>query len=301
MGAVGLSLAVCLQAAGKQVQAVRIKGATPRRRELVTLHGPAGTLQEELPFTSLSELGSLRGTLVLTTKAHANAALAAELATKAAGCSLVVMQNGLGIETPFLEASFEHVHRCVLYVTAQKYSDTEVLFRPIRASPIGVLGGDASRLAACVDHLSTPPFPFRLEQDISGEVWRKTIVNCAFNSLCPLLDVDNGIFARDAGALDLASQIVRECLHVARREGADLSEESIVEQILQISRGSDGVPISTLQDIRLGRETEIEHLNLEVARRGSSHHPKLVVPLTELSGRLVAMKARVLKRHEPAS
>lgn len=34
----------------------------------------------------------------------------------------------------------------------------------------------------------------------------------------------------------------------------------------RISEGSTGVPVSTLQDIRSGRETEIAYLNLEMAR-----------------------------------
>ncbi len=66
-----------------------------------------------------------------------------------------------------------------------------------------------------------------------------------------------------------------------------------MEQLLQISRSSDGQLISTLQDIRNGRETEIEFLNLEMARMAAAQHPRIDLPRTELLGKMTLAKARL--------
>jgi 2-dehydropantoate 2-reductase len=65
-----------------------------------------------------------------------------------------------------------------------------------------------------------------------------------------------------------------------------------MEQIQQISKGSDGQLISTLKDIRNGRETEIEFLNLEMARMAAAQHPRIDLPKTELLGKMTLAKSR---------
>jgi len=114
-----------------------------------------------------------------------------------------------------------------------------------------------------------------------------------FNSICALLDVDNGIFARDESVAAMALVVVRECLALARARGISLTEAELVEQIQRISRGGNGVLISTLQDLRKGRPTEIEFLNLALARLAAAHSPPIDLRSTELLGRLVLEKSRL--------
>jgi 2-dehydropantoate 2-reductase len=70
-----------------------------------------------------------------------------------------------------------------------------------------------------------------------------------------------------------------------------LGESELMEQIMLISKGSDGQLISTLRDIRSGRQTEIEFLNLGIARVAASMRPGLHLPRTELLGRLILAKS----------
>jgi 2-dehydropantoate 2-reductase len=104
--------------------------------------------------------------------------------------------------------------------------------------------------------------------------------------------VDNGIFARDPECLALARRVVGECVAVAERVGVVLDEQSIMNQVLQISSGSNHL-ISTLQDIRSGCPTEIDCLNLEVARITVSLRPSVHVPRTELHGKMISAKSRI--------
>lgn len=299
-GAIGFPLAAYLAKVGRPVVAIRTSKPMPKSTVSVLVDDGTERVSAEVETVSLSGLGGLEGTMVVTSKAYANPMIARELEDKGARGPVVVLQNGLGVEKPFLEAGFS-VFRCVLYATGQALSEHEFRFRPIASSPIGVVSGSQPDLQACVEALNTAQFPFHAEANIQREVWKKAIINSVFNSVCPLLEVDNGIFVRSEEAASLALEVVRECLAVTDRLGLGLSEAEVMAQILRISRGSDGQLISTLQDIRGGRPTEIESLNLEIARVAASLQPPLELPRVELLGRMVLLKSlRAGKDSSPA-
>ena len=302
-GAVGLPLAACLAERGREVQVVRTRAETAPEPWLHAIVRAAGRerIFAQIPSCSLAARPRLDDLVVVAVKSYANAAIAAALREKRFEGTIVILQNGLGVEQPFLDAGFTRVLRGVLYMTSQIASSSpekmEVDFRAIASSPIGVVRGSEADLAECVQALSTSAFPFHAEAEIQRAAWKKTIINAVFNSLCPLLEADNGIFAREPAAEDLAREIICECLAAAAGCGIVLTEVDVIEQVLKISRGSDGVLISTLQDIRAGRPTEIEALNLEIARIASTLNPPLSLPKTELLGKLVREKSRALLRN----
>lgn len=97
-------------------------------------------------------------------------------------------------------------------------------------------------------------------------------------------------FARSTPCLGIARGVVRECVAVASRTGVELSEEPILERVLKISSGSRHL-ISTLQDLRNDRPTEIGFLNLAVVAIAEALNPPLAVPNTKLLGELVRLKS----------
>lgn len=292
-GAIGFPLAAHLVRAGRPVVAVRTSQRDlPRRTVTVTVHDGVESISTPVETISLPNLTRLDGLIVIASKSHANIAIAQDLRNKTAANPVVVMQNGIGVERPFLGTHLSPIYRCVLYVTSQAFSEYDFSFRPITSSPIGVVAGDSgSDLEKCIEELTTDAFPFRPEPDIHREIWKKAIVNSVFNSICPLLDVDNGVFARCKDAANLARELVRECLALTDNLGIRLGENELMEQILRISEGSDGQLISTLQDIRAGRQTEIEFLNLEIARTAESAQPKVDLPRVELLGKMILAKS----------
>jgi 2-dehydropantoate 2-reductase len=238
----------------------------------------------------------LKGIVVLTNKSFGNPELASRLKGKISNSPVVILQNGLGVEKPFLSAHFPAVYRCVLYITSQPISEYEFAFRPVTASPIGVVSGAEAGLQQCVEALSTGGFPFRAEANILRETWKKAIINAVFNSICPLLEIDNGVFVRDEHAAHLAREVVRECVTLTDRLDLGLSEAELMEQLLLISKRSDGQLISTLQDLRTGRPTEIEALNLEIARVAAALRPSVELPRVELLGKMIVAKSLQHKR-----
>jgi 2-dehydropantoate 2-reductase len=290
-GAVGFPLAAYLTNAGRRVVAVRTsRNDVPKSMIDITVQDASNRVTAPIETISLSNLARLDGTVVITTKSYTNQAIADLLKERNATGPLVIMQNGVGVERPFLETGFSAVYRCVLYVTSQPSSEFQFSFRPITASSIGIIEGPQTELAKCVERLNTAAFPFRAEVNIQKEIWKKAIINSVFNSICPLLDVDNGVFVRDEETANLALRLVKECITLTDRLNIGLSESEVMQQIMRISAGSKQL-ISTLQDIRNGRQTEIESLNLEIARLAASQQPPLYLPQTDLLGKIILAKS----------
>ena len=144
-----------------------------------------------------------------------------------------------------------------------------------------------------VEQLATAQLKFRPEPEIQSIIWEKAILNSVFNSICALLDIDNGIFHRDQAVLELARRVIDECVGVAHAYGIKLDGLAIETKALVISKSSDGQLISTLQDIRNGRETEIDTLNLKIARLAEELNEGPSVLETKLLGVLTQMKSQL--------
>ena len=299
-GSIGMPLAAFLSAKGAPVTAVRtsVDGAAPATIE-VKVELPGGqSLETEVETVSLSEIKRVDdGIVALTAKATANKLIAEKLKTRFAALPLVVMQNGLGVEQPFADAGFTDIYRCVLYATGQTVAPYRYRFREVAASPLGVVHGNPAKAPALVDHLTTPELRFCHEENIAAQAWKKAIINAAFNSICPLLGVDNGIFHRDAGVAAIAEAVIAEASAVAAAIGIRFAERELMDQLLLISRRADGQLISTLQDLNNGRETEIGFLNMEIARVGGTLAPPIDTPITRVLGELILAKSRTARSH----
>ncbi|AKD55952.1 ketopantoate reductase family protein [Spirosoma radiotolerans] len=293
-GAIGMTLAVLLKQSGKEVMLLHgRKGSVPETEETsITVELSDGTaVTASVPIRTLEQVGLLNGLVLLTSKSFGNPELAQRLRGKTGQSPLVLLQNGLGIEEPFLDAGFPAVYRCVLLATSQVQAPHVVSYKPVAASAIGVVQGHESILTALVEQMSTPQFPFRAERAIQQTIWEKVITNCVFNAICPLLGIDNGIFHRNVPALALAGEIIDECVAVAEEVGINLNREAVEQRLLQISQRSDGQLISTLVDINHGRETEIDTLNLAVARLAERLGKPELANRTRLLGELIRIKA----------
>lgn len=297
-GSVGMSLAVHLTNSGRKVTAVRTSTHDLDLQAVeVTINGSNGrTFKTSVETVSLAKLNRIAGTIVISAKTYANEMIASRLREMEILAPIIIMQNGIGVENPYLSLETLRIYRCILYVTGQQIKNNTYTFAPIAASPIGVVRGDEKELELLVNLLNTEEFPFLMQAGIQQEVWKKAIINSVFNSICPLLEIDNGIFIRDEGVARLAREVVDECITVMKGMGYSLNAEEIMKQIFTISKGSDGNLISTLQDINNGRETEIDHFNLEIARIGETMVPKVEVSITRVLGEMVKMKSMLRKK-----
>lgn len=298
-GAISRALAVFLTHSGKAVTIIRgsIDDGSVRTANF-SARMPDGTLLEaEVNVATLSTFSVINGIIVVATKSYANKQLAVDLKERAGNSPIVLLQNGLGIEQPFLAQHFQEVYRAVLLVTSQVVDQTTVRFKPVAACPVGIECGSVDKLISIVSQLSTPQFIFESKAALKSVIWKKAIVNCVFNSVCPLLEVDNGVFYRDPHAMQIARRVISECLVIANQNEIQLLQEEVENSLLEISIASDGQLISTLQDIRNNRNTEIDTLNLEIVRIAEGIGKGEAVRETRLLGELTQLKAK-LRRQE---
>jgi len=294
-GAIGLALAVCLKQAQKEVILIRgsVDDGTYTTQTLTLLTPDGSEHSATVAYSTLRNFTKLEGIVLITTKSFGNNALADKLNDKIGDSPLVLLQNGLGIERPFTGDHFAEVYRCVLFATSQVLSSTLVRYKPVTVSPVGLIKGSLTNLESVVEQINSPLFPFRMEPNIQPVIWEKAIINSVFNSICPLLEVDNGLFHRDPTALAIARQIIDECVAVARLSGVSVDANAIENKLILISQQSDGQLISTLVDIQNKRETEIDTLNFEIVRLAEQLNPKPSVERTRLLGELTRLKSRL--------
>ncbi|MEM1339008.1 MAG: 2-dehydropantoate 2-reductase [Bacteroidota bacterium] len=289
-GAIGKALAVFLKRKGKNVKLVR--GSVDRIPEIqnsITVIGEKERFEQKITTTTFSHISTIDGIVLITTKTFANAVIAKKLSTLKGNFSIILLQNGLHIERPF--KTFPAVFRCVLFATSQVTGANEVTFKSVTASPVGNMEGNNEGLEQLIDQINTPQFAFRSEPDILKHIWNKTIANCVFNTICPLLEIDNGIFHRNAMAEQMAVTVIEECVAIAKLQGVLLDSGEVKEKLLLISQKSDGQLISTYMDILNNRRTEIESLNLEIARISEELGQPELAKKTRVLGQLIQLKS----------
>lgn len=294
-GAIGKALAVFLKLEKRNVILARgsIDNEPTRIEKITIICNGSEIIEAEIPVTTLTKLPEINGVVVVATKFFSNDMLAKKLKEKKGDFSILIMQNGLNIELPFERNDFKEIYRCVLFTTSQVLDNGQLSFKSVTSSPIGLIRGTSSIVGEIAMRLSTPRFVFRPEENISRVAWEKVVINCAFNSICPLLETDNGIFIRNKNANKLAELIMDECIDLAKEFKIDLDREAIYERFQLISKRSDGQLISTYEDIRNKRQTEIDSLNLEMARLAEKIGKPEIVKRTQLLGEMIAIKSEI--------
>jgi 2-dehydropantoate 2-reductase len=294
-GAIGKVLATFLALNNKNVKLIR--GSVddqPTTREKIQVELMDKMVMEaSIEVSTLSNFHALHGIVVLTNKSFGNENLSQLLKPKIGTSPIVILQNGLGVEEPFIEKEFPEVYRCVLFTTSQPVSQSTIRFKPVSDSLIGTIKGNNANLGSIVSELDSPNFRFKAETDIEAVIWKKAIINSVFNSICPLLDIDNGIFHRNEAALAMARRVIRECVVIANESGIPISENDVLERLLLVSKSSDGQLISTLQDIKNKRETEIDTLNFSIVRIAKKLNMESIVSETKLLGELTKLKSEL--------
>jgi len=293
-GAIGKALAVFLKLENKNV--ILIRGSVddqPAKNETIQIALADQTVSASIEVGTLSNISELNGIVVLTNKSFGNDQLSKSLRGKTGQSPIVVLQNGLGVEQSFIDNEFPEIYRCVLFATSQATSSTAVRFKPVAVSPIGTIKGSGSHLTTAVALLDNSHFRFKEVSEIKQIIWKKAIVNSVFNSVCPLLDIDNGIFHRNEKAQAIAKRIILECVAIANASGIALNAEEAIESLVMISKASDGQLISTLQDIKNRRPTEITTLNFSIASIAKHLGKEALVTETILLGELTLLKSEL--------
>lgn len=109
----------------------------------------------------------------------------------------------------------------------------------------------------------------RVSENIEQELWFKLIVNSMTNAISALTGVSYDALATCEPTWQIAGDVAREGVAVARAAGQDFDQRTIIQRGLEVCRSVGPATSSTQQDIARGRPTEIDALNGFIARRGA--------------------------------
>lgn len=262
-GAIGTTIAAALHEVGHPQL---LCGRTPR--DQLTLHdgdrrvivpGPVQTAPDRIDRKVDLVFLAVKATQTET----ASGWLAALCRPDTAVC---VLQNGV----EQLEAVAKHVPRArvvpaVVWFPAQAQADGSVRLRG--EARLSLPDTPASRVVA--EGLRGTRCAVEITADFPSVAWRKLLQN-AVAGLMALTRRRAGMFVRpDIAELSLA--YLRECLTVARAEGANLGDEVPQEILAKLQAASADLSTSILTDREAGRPLEWDIRNGVVPRRARAH------------------------------
>jgi len=190
-----------------------------------------------------------------------------------------VLQNGVEQKTLFAPyLSRDQVLPSVVWFPAQRESDASVW---LRAKPrLTLPDTPAARIVLAA--LRDTRCSVEVTEDFTSVAWRKLLQN-AVAGLMVLTGRRAGMYSRsDIETLSIA--YLKECLDVARAEGATLGDEVIQEIVDAFQRAPADLGTSILADRQAGRSLEWDSRNGVIQRRGREHGiptpvSDLIVPL----------------------
>lgn len=204
---------------------------------------------------------------------------------------VITMQNGLGNASAIRNQLLEDGVRPHIWlgVTAQAAVRTEPGVVRHTADGMTAIGRRTpqmnDRLAQLAAAMNDAGWKTVAVADIHRWVWRKLAVNAAINPLTALARVPNGAITSNPDLKQAAASVLAEVAAVARAQEVNLNREQLNEAVEEVARVSAGVNSSMLDDMLLGRRTEIDAINGQVVRHARRHN--IPVPVNDLLTRMV--------------
>jgi 2-dehydropantoate 2-reductase len=276
-GAVGATVAAYLHRAGHPVV---LCGRTPRAQLDVRPDGSDAIIVPGPVHTDAAELSGPVDLVLLAVKTTQLDGAARWLAVPADKHTVVcVLQNGVeqvDLVQPYCPRST--VVPGIVWFGAETQPDGSVR---LRGEPRLTLPASADFV---IDILSAAGCVVTAATDFATEAWRKLLVN-ALAGLMVLSGRRSGMFRRDDVAA-VARAYLRECLAVARAEGADLGDDVVDEMAEMFASAPEDMTTSMLSDREAHRPLEWDIRN-GVILRGARKHG-LPAPISEVLVPLLA-------------
>jgi 2-dehydropantoate 2-reductase len=263
VGAIGGVVAALLQQAGRH----EVTLCTRRPLPELTVETPNGTVQINAANVIDPADAPEVDWAIVTTKAYDVAGAAKWLEKLCAnGAPIAVLQNGVEHRerfTPWFPA--QSILPVMVDCPAERRSAERVIQRGVMHLKVE----DTPQGSSFIDLFSGTAADASVVPDFKTVVWRKLCFNSA-GVLSALVLQPSGI-VRDEAMGEVALQIIRECVAVARAEGATLGDE-VAEEVLRASRAAPPDSINSIYADRIaGRPMEIDARNGVIVRLGKKH------------------------------
>lgn len=108
----------------------------------------------------------------------------------------------------------------------------------------------------------------KVSKNIIGEIWAKTIVNACINPITAIYRIKNGEILKNLKYLKILEEVCMEGIEVAKKANVKLPDCDILEKTKEIARKTANNKSSMLQDIEMGKKTEIDAINGAIVEIG---------------------------------
>jgi 2-dehydropantoate 2-reductase len=125
-------------------------------------------------------------------------------------------------------------------------------------------------LQEIVELFGSAQVPVQISQNVMAELWSKLLINCAFNAISGLAQIQYEKLAALEAVRSTQTALVKEVIAVALADGIHLSEPVALEAVTKISVTMGSQKSSTAQDMARSKPSEIDHLNGFIVRRGQA-------------------------------
>lgn len=196
---------------------------------------------------------------------------AARLVSSAAetGAVIVSLQNGLGnYDTLCRHFTGGRIVYGTTTLGASKSSPAHVVFGGSGTVNIG--GQSSSSVETARSLLESAAVDVHVTPDPEKAVWMKALINAGINPVAAILGIKNGEILEIPHAMELQSLITSEAVACSKTRGLDFDFQSVLEETREVCRKTASNTCSMLQDIRAGRKTEIESINMKIAEYGEA-------------------------------
>ena len=136
---------------------------------------------------------------------------------------------------------------------------------------LGALGNNSNELNALSDFFQLSNVPCEISGNIRKDLWLKFLVNCSYNGISAIGQIQYGKMVSNPEIVNLINQITEECLMVAEKQGVMISATEASQANHAIGVTMSGQKSSTAQDLVKGKLTEIDYLNGLIVRRAAEY------------------------------
>jgi 2-dehydropantoate 2-reductase len=249
--------AVTLIARPQHVRAIRDRGLVFETRSST----------ENLPVAATTEASGVADAeiVLFCVKSGDTASAGRDIAPYlAAGASILSLQNGIDNAERLQEVVGLPVIPTAVYVASEMSGPGHVRHHGRGELVIG----PGSSSAMIVEVFGQAGIKTEISNNVIGALWTKLIVNCAYNALSAIPQLAYGRMIAVEGVEACMTDIVAECLAVARQSGIQVDDD-ILGMVLALASMMPEQLSSTAHDLARGKRTEIDHLNGFVVRTGA--------------------------------
>ncbi len=285
-GAVGCLIGGHLAAKGLRVQLVNRSDATARainaRGMIMELDSGRQVVYPQA--VTLESASNARFVMLFTKAYQSEFALESVLHCLDENSVIVTLQNGLGNAERLAEISGRPVIQGVTLIPSTLVEPGWVRSHGAHTTWLGPHDPNNQMQVAYVQELAEVLTATGLETEYEPEVrvrvWHKACFNVAMNAICALADSPPGLVYETPALSSQAHSLADEAVTVAHAVGVRVDADALHEMIDFACREHRYHQPSMLQDIRAGRDTEIESLNGYIVR--TARQKGISVPRNEL-------------------